>query len=260
MRLIKTDAHGNDFLIAAAGEVPPGTDLAALARRVCDRASGRGADGLLIVAETAGGARMQLRNADGSYSEVSGNGVRCLGAWLAPRRSLAPGGTLRIDTDAGTKTLTLISREGRRYVFRASMGAPSAIRRLCLDVSGEAVPVVTLSMGNPQCVVLGPVTEERLQRLGSRLAVHPHFPQGTNVELAEVLAPGHVRILIWERGVGPTSSSGTGTCAAAVAAAAFAGAARELDVTAPGGTQHVEWRDDGVWLTGWAEVIEEFSI
>lgn len=260
MRLIKTDAHGNDFLIAAAAEVPAGADLAALARRVCDRASGRGADGLLIVTETHGGAQMQLRNADGSYSEVSGNGVRCIGAWLAASRSLAPGGTLQIDTDAGPKILTLISREGRRCVFRASMGAPSAIRRFCLDVSGEPVHVVTLSMGNPQCVVLGPVTEDRLQRLGKRLAVHPHFPQGTNVELAEVLAPDHVRILIWERGVGPTASSGTGTCAAAVAAAAFAGARREVDVTAPGGTQQVEWRDDGVWLTGWADVIEEFSV
>lgn len=260
MHLIKTDAHGNDFLIAASGDVPAGTDLAELARRVCDRALGHGADGLLIVAETVDGARMQLRNADGSYSEVSGNGVRCIGAWLAMRRSLPPGGTLRIDTDAGPKMLTLISRDGRRSVFRASMGAPSAIRHFTLDVSGEPVGLVTLSMGNPQCVVLGPVTEDRLQRLGRRLAVHPHFPQGTNVELAEVLAPDHLRILIWERGVGPTASSGTGTCAAAVAAAAFGGAAREVDVTAPGGTQHVEWRDEGVWLTGWADVVEEFAI
>ncbi len=260
MHLIKTDAYGNDFLIAAAADVRIGTDVAELARRVCDRALGRGADGLLIVAETADGARMQLRNADGSYSEVSGNGVRCIGAWLAMRRSLQPGGTLRIDTDAGPKTLTLLARDGGRAVFRASMGAPSTIRRLCLDVSGEPVSLVTLSMGNPQCVVLGPVTEDRLQRLGRRLAVHPYFPQGTNVELAEVLAPDQLRILIWERGVGPTSSSGTGTCAAAVAAAAFGGALREVDVTAPGGTQHVEWRDDGVWLTGWADVVEEFTI
>jgi diaminopimelate epimerase len=259
MKLIKTDAHGNDFLIVAAADVPAGADLPALARRVCDRASGRGADGLLIVEETTAGARMQLRNADGSYSEVSGNGVRCIGAWLAQRRGIRPGDTLQIETDAGRKVLTLISREGIRSTFRASMGAPSAIRRLCLDVHGEPVDIVTLNMGNPQCVVLGPVTDERLARLGSRLAVHPHFPEGTNVELAEPI-PGGLRILIWERGVGPTASSGTGTCAAAVAAAAFAATAREIDVTAPGGTQHVEWQDDGVWLTGWAEVIEEFTI
>jgi len=260
MPLIKTDAHGNDFLIVSARDVPMGTDLPALARRVCDRASGRGADGLLIVEETPGGARMQLRNADGSYSEVSGNGVRCIGAWLASTRSLAPGAVLRIETDAGIKTLSLIAQDGRRCTFRASMGAPTDIRRLVLDVSGEPVDLVTLGIGNPQCVVLGPLTDERLQRLGSRLAVHPHFPNGTNVELAELIAPDQLRILIWERGVGPTQSSGTGTSAAAVAAAAFAGGRRVMDVTAPGGTQRVEWLDEGVWLTGWAEVIAEFAV
>ena len=259
MKLIKTDAHGNDFLIVAAHEVSPGTDLPTLARQLCDRASGRGADGLLIVEETPAGARIQLRNADGSYSEVSGNGVRCIGAWLAGTRHLLPGAELRVDTDAGPKILTLISRDGPRCEFRASMGVPTRIRRLVLDVSGEAVDVVTLGVGNPQCVVLGPATEERLQRLGGRLAVHPHFPDGTNVELAEVVSSSDVRILIWERGVGPTQSSGTGTCAAAVAAAAFAGASRILDVTAPGGRQHVEWLDEGLWLTGWAEVVEEFA-
>lgn len=259
MEIVKADAHGNDFLLVLSAEVPAATDRSELARALCDRASGRGADGLLFVEETPGGARMQLRNADGSYSEVSGNGVRCLGAWLAERRGLPIGASLQIDTDAGPKHLTLVSRDGKRLTFRASMGAPARIRRLVLDVDGEPVDVVTLSMGNPQCVVLGPFTEERLQRLGRALAVHPHFPEGTNVELADCESPRHVRILIWERGVGPTASSGTGTCAAAVAAAAFAQAERSLDVTAPGGTQRVEWADDTVWLTGWAEVVEVFS-
>jgi diaminopimelate epimerase len=81
------------------------------------------------------------------------------------------------------------------------------------------------------------------------------FPTGTNVEFAQVEARDRVRILIWERGVGPTTSSGTGSSASAVAAAAHGGAARALDVIAPGGTQRVEWQDDGVYLTGWAEVV-----
>jgi diaminopimelate epimerase len=83
------------------------------------------------------------------------------------------------------------------------------------------------------------------------------FPAGTNVEFAQVDAPDHVRILIWERGVGPTTSSGTGASASAVAAAAHGGAARAVDIVAPGGTQHVEWRDDGVYLTGWADLVLE---
>ena len=201
------------------------------------------------------GAASRLLNADGSPSEVSGNGVRCLAAWLAEERDLAAGERLVIDTGAGPKTLTLLSIEGPRRVFRASMGAPADLRQVDLDVGDGPVTAVVLRVGNPQCVVLGPVTDERLHTLASRLAVHPFFPEGTNVELATVEAPDRVRILIWERGVGPTEASGTGACAAAVAAAAFGGANRACDVIAPGGVQHVEWTADDIWLTGWAEII-----
>ena len=114
---------------------------------------------------------------------------------------------------------------------------------------------MVLRVGNPQCVVLGPRHRERLHAIAGPLAVHPFFPEGTNVELATSKQPNRVRILIWERGVGPTEASGTGACAAAVAAAAFGGAARAVDVISPGGTQRVDWTDDGIWLTGWAEVV-----
>ena len=106
--------------------------------------------------------------------------------------------------------IQLLDRSGRRFTFRAAMGAPEALTQVQLDVAGVPVTAITLRVGNPQCVVLGPATEERLQSIASALSVHPHFPEGTNVELAEVLSPGRVRILIWERGVGPTESSGTG--------------------------------------------------
>jgi diaminopimelate epimerase len=108
--------------------------------------------------------------------------------------------------------------------------------------------------------VLGEVTEERLHTIAAALAIHPRFPEGTNVELAEVPSADRVRILIWERGVGPTEASGTGACAAAVAAMQYGGAARSVDVVSPGGTQRVEWRDDGLHLTGWAEVIAEIRM
>jgi diaminopimelate epimerase len=99
--------------------------------------------------------------------------------------------------------------------------------------------------------------DERFQRLGSALEHHQSFPEGTNVEFALVEAPGRVRIRIWERGVGPTTSSGTGSCASLVAAAAFGGAARDAEVIAPGGSQRVEWLEDAVYLTGWAEILCE---
>ena len=138
------------------------------------------------------------------------------------------------------------------------MGEPSEIRQVDISLPGESVTATVLRTGNPQCVVLGPLpTPERFNALGRALSTHAMFPAGTNVEFAQVEAPDRVRILIWERGVGPTTSSGTGTSASAVAAAAHGGAAKELDVVAPGGTQRVEWREDGVYLTGWAELILE---
>ena len=136
------------------------------------------------------------------------------------------------------------------------MGAPSAPVVETIALEHESVQAVVLNMGNPQCVLLGSLPDEqRFARLGRTLERHPRFPDGTNVEFAAVESPSRIRILIWDRGVGPTMSSGTGSCAALVAAAAFGGATRDADVVAPGGTQRVEWLESGVYLTGWAEVV-----
>ena len=257
MRIVKAHAYGNDFLLAREQEIPANADCAELARRLCARHRGAGADGLMIYSDGPKGASMRLLNADGSPSEISGNGVRCLAAWLARERSLRPGCELHIDTVAGVKRLEYLSEDRPRQVFRAAMGQPERVRQETIDVEGTLVPVVTLRVGNPQCVVLGELSQERLHGIGARLAVHPRFPEGTNVELASVDAPNRVQILIWERGVGPTEASGTGACAAAVAAISYEGAARDVEVVAPGGAQRVEWRTDGLYLTGWAEILFE---
>jgi diaminopimelate epimerase len=256
MKLIKSHAFGNDFLLVDAGELPASGDDAAVARGVCDRHRGIGADGLLIFTARAGQVSMRLLNADGSRSEISGNGLRCLAAWLAHTGSQ---GEVVVDTEAGCKRLQLLARRSNRYTFSAAMGEPEQIALERIDVGGVEVEAVTLRVGNPQCVVLGEVTVERLHTLASALAVHPRFPEGTNVELATVESPDRVRILIWERGVGPTEASGTGACASAVAAIAYGGASREVDIASPGGTQHVGWRDDGLHLTGWAEIVAEVN-
>lgn len=257
MQLIKAHAFGNDFLLVDSRDVADVTDLPALSRQTCDRHRGIGADGLMIFTPTERGANMRLLNADGSRSEVSGNGVRCLAAWLASGDRLAGRRTLEIETEAGVKTLDLLDRRSGRYTFRAAMGQPEQIAQTAIDVNGTRIDAITLRVGNPQCVVLGDVSEARLHTVASKLAVHPHFVEGTNVELATVVDPGHVRILIWERGVGPTEASGTGACAAAVAAIRYGGAAPDVMIESPGGSQRVEWRDDGLYLTGWAEIIAE---
>jgi diaminopimelate epimerase len=256
MIVIKAHAYGNDFLLVGT-EPDPKFDRAAFARALCDRHRGLGADGLIFHRPTASGAAMELLNADGSYAEVSGNGVRCLAAWIARARSLAAGATVTIDTDAGAKILELLAIDGPRLTFRAAMGQPEHVAQRSVVLDSGRVDIVTLRVGNPQCVVFGELSNDRLYEIAGRLSVHPSFPAGTNVELAAIESPDRVRILIWERGVGPTEASGTGACAAAVAAIAYGGAAHDVQVVSPGGTQRVEWREDGLYLTGWAEVVFE---
>jgi diaminopimelate epimerase len=252
----KAHAYGNDFLYvdqSLVGDVP----RAALARQICDRHTGIGADGLILYQPTPGGATMTLSNADGSRAEVSGNGLRGLAALLL-RHDERDRTEVMIGTEAGEKRVTRISRDGPRQTFRSGMGAPRDIRHVSLMAAGETLSAVLLDMGNPQCVLLGRLPDEdRFRRVGAALEHHSMFAAGTNVEFAEIEAPDRVRIMIWERGCGPTQSSGTGSCAAAVAAASHGGAARDVEIVAPGGAQRVEWLADGVYLTGWAELICE---
>jgi diaminopimelate epimerase len=254
LQITKAHAYGNDFLLVD-GHQPFSPDAV---RRLCARHTGAGADGIVLYELREGGATMRLFNADGSESELSGNGLRCLAALIAQRQRLSEKSTITVETCAGTKHLELLAVAGSRYTFRTGLGPPADIRQVDIRVLDETVTASVLSVGNPQCVVLGALPDDvRFNRLGPALSTHSLFPAGTNVEFAHIEAPDRVRIVIWERGVGPTSSSGTGSAAAAVAAAAHGGAARDIDVVAPGGTQRVEWREDGIYQTGWAELVFE---
>jgi diaminopimelate epimerase len=257
MKFIKAHAYGNDFVYVSEAEAG-GRPLDDLARALCDRHAGIGADGLIVYTPGPDGASMRLLNADGSRSEVSGNGVRGLAAILL-REDNRKDGELTIQTEAGPKRLIRTARDtNNRQTFRAAMGAPRELRQVPISAAGDALQIVVMDFGNPQAVVLGALPDaDRFHRLGAALERHRMFPERTNVEFASVEAPDRVKILIWERGVGPTQSSGTGSCAALIAAAAFAGAARSADVVAPGGAQRVEWQEDQVYLTGWAEILFE---
>jgi diaminopimelate epimerase len=255
----KAHAYGNDFLFVPQSvlDVHDDSGLAHLAREMCHRTTGVGADGLILYTRTPAGAAMRLFNADGSRAEVSGNGVRGLAALLGMR---APLGAfdVEIQTEGGRKHLARLEGHGTRQLFRAAMGLPVGLREIQIAAGGETVDAVALNIGNPQLIVLGNLPDdERFGRLGAALEHHQHFPEGTNVEFVHVETPTRLRIRIWERGCGPTSSSGTGSCASLVAAAAFGGAERDAEVIAPGGAQRVEWTTESVYLTGWAEVLCE---
>jgi diaminopimelate epimerase len=252
--VVKGQAYGNDFLLVPADAVET-LDASRLAIAMCRRLEGIGADGMMVYRwESTDRVAMRLYNSDGSESEVSGNGVRCLAALAVHKhRELSQ---VTIDTPAGPKVLELIGRSGTALTFRASMGLPQDIHSIEFEAAGERVQAVALSVGNPQCVLLEQTLDDaRLQRLGPAIEHHPRFPNRTNVSFARVETPERVRILIWERGVGPTMASGTGACGAAVAAASYGGAARTVDVISPGGTQRVEWREDNIYLTGWAKLV-----
>jgi len=259
---VKAHAYGNDFIYIRKNDLGE-HDPVVVAKAICQRNRGVGADGLIIYDLTSSGGTMRLFNSDGSRAEVSGNGVRGLAAILMQGDGSKT--DFVIETEGGTKKLVYVEEDQGQLVFRANMGLPSEVQQVVLETITGPIQVVTLWMGNPQCVRIyeGPVPisnedgESHLKNLGPALASHSFFPEGTNVELVTVDCLDELRIWIWERGVGRTESSGTGACAAAVAAASYGGASRDVKVLTPGGSQRVEWKDDGVYLTGSVAIISD---
>ncbi|MES1254150.1 MAG: diaminopimelate epimerase, partial [Acidobacteriota bacterium] len=165
LSLTKAHAYGNDFLYVREDAVE-GSDLAALARELCERHEGIGADGLVVYTPTPDGASMRLFNADGSRAEISGNGVRALGAILV-RGVAEVGAQVVVTTEAGPKPLTRTAVVGSRQTFRAAMGLPRDLRRASVRVGEEELALVVMDIGNPQVVLLGPLPDRaRFARLG----------------------------------------------------------------------------------------------
>jgi len=257
VRFAKAHALGNDFLIVEALEVPG--DAAQLARTICNRTRGVGADGLILFsAGEESGFSMRVYNRDGSEAEMSGNGLRCLGAYLK-LSGRAPGDTIAVETAAGPRSMTLVGSSGPSFLFRAGMGTPRFASREVLSLGGREIQATLLALGNPHCVVFVPQLDlEELRQLGPLIETHSIFPNRTNVEFVEVRSRSEIRVGFWERGVGETSASGTGACGAAVAAILNSKVEDKVAVGCPGGTLEVWWKDrDQVQLTGEAVVVAE---
>lgn len=249
---VKASACGNDFLIVDGQHA--GSNPEELTRLMCDRNNGVGADGVEWVYPTESAdadLRIGLINADGSYAEISGNGTRCVAAWMAIERGVE---IARIATDAGIKVCELTRREGYTCEFRTGMGRPEVGEEFVLQLMGASVRGVPVSVGNPHFVRFVNAFEPGWQKQAAEIGVHRHFPAGTNVELVRVVGPHEIELRIFERGAGETLSSGTGTSAAAAAAIATKRAESPLRVHAPGGTQEVRW-DTELFLTGPARLV-----
>jgi diaminopimelate epimerase len=192
MRFTKAHAYGNDFLYVEEREVQ-GCALSALAREMCDRHTGVGADGLIVFVHTHAGARMRLHNADGSHAGVWKRCARTGRTLLRGDDRSAPRSTSK---PLPASNVSKADRSTNRPSFRTAMGLPADLRQTTLMVAGEAVDAVVMNFGNPQCVVLGPQPAEAFHRLGASIERHELFPHSTNVEFATVEFPASIRILV----------------------------------------------------------------
>lgn len=265
----KAEANGNDFLIVQAQGVPRRA-WADLTRAICHRHTGVGADGVEFVEIDGGQIRLTLLNADGGEAEISGNGTRCVSAWLAERHEFREGS---LHTRAGVRHAKVLGRRGGYWQISLDMGRPRLesdqvpmqlpggphplVRDHVIELNGAEVRATCLSMGNPQCLLLVDEFPEDWRELGAALESHPVFPERTNVEFVQVLNSHAIRIVIHERGVGPTESSGTGSCASAVAAILNGRVQSPVTVYTPGGEQTVTWEGAEVHLEGPARLVAE---
>jgi diaminopimelate epimerase len=275
MEFYKLQALGNDFIVARSEAITGyEADLPALARAVCHRHQGVGADGFIRLQKENGGAAdfaMRIFNADGSEAEISGNGLCCVGAYVC-HLNLLDSDVLRVKTAAGVKELVVLGRDGQRYRFRADMGKPilhpeaipfiipeelDKVVNYPLEIGNDLLHVTVTSLGNPHCAVFFQnLTEADLLCLGPTIENHPSFPNRTNVEFIEVLNRHEIKVAFWERGVGRTQSSGTGSSSAAVASILNGLTDERVRIITAIGSLDVEWKGrDRVFLTNWAEVV-----
>ena len=282
MKFSKLQATGNDFILVDATTAPRETDWGELARAMCDRHFGVGADGLILVQNSASAdLKMRLFNSDGSEAEVSGNGLRCFAKYAIEKgliskmssRAGQSNRSLTIETLSGVRKVKAYMLENKVNRAEVNMGLPRfqpeqipvkvkvdimPISDYPLVVDGKKLTLSILSMGNPHAVnfLSRPVADFPLAEIGPKVERHPMFPQRTNFEVARVLSREKIEARVWERGVGETLACGSGACAIAVAAQLLGYINKQVDIILDGGTLTVSWdRVGDVLLTGPVEEV-----
>jgi diaminopimelate epimerase len=262
MKLMKipfTKAHGakNDFLLTWRQDAPE-DDHAEIARAICDRHTGIGADGWMLVTppmDAEADGAIQLYNSDGSEAEISGNGTRCAAALLVKHGHAA--GVVRIRTGAGLKHLRLLRRRDLEFEFEMNMGRPEiTAERFALPLSSGTREVTILWVGNPQCAVPVEDFEFDWRAVGAEIERHPQFPNRTNVSFLRRIDEHTIDVRFFERGAGETMSSGTGSTGAAAAAMARGWVVSPVHVMTPAGTIEIRQEQD-MYLAGPAVLIGE---
>jgi diaminopimelate epimerase len=253
---VKVSACGNDFLLAdsrAVEDALASVDMKALAQRMCDRHEGVGADGVeWMYPHASADVEVRLINADGSDAEISGNGTRCVAAYVCAEQGKEK---ITIQTGAGLKTCVLTGRSECEYEFEVEMGEAAVGAELALKVGAGEARGIPVSMGNPHYVVFVNEFSQSWQKHAAEIQRSCEFKHGVNVELVAVDGKHDVRVRFFERGVGETQSSGTGSCASAVAAITMGRAESPVRVHTPGGMQTVRRERNIVFLRGRARLV-----
>jgi len=256
---LKMHGLGNDFVVFDARDAALALN-SAQARALADRHFGIGCDTVVMIRPSGAqaDAGVLFYNADGSESEACFNASRCVARLLLDERGLArvklsTKGGLLVCNDAGKGQVTVDMGEPRLDWQQVPLAVAADTINFPLDIDGTSVPVSAVSMGNPHCVLFVPDAEKApVATLGPRIETLPLFPNRTNVEFAQVLDQGRIRMRVWERGVGVTLACGTGACATAVAAIRRGLTGRKVELVLDGGSLLIEWREeDGhVLMTG----------
>lgn len=259
MKFTKMQGLGNDYVYLDCTKATP-ADLPSLAVKVSDRHFGIGSDGLIcICASEKADFRMRMFNADGSEGEMCGNGIRCVGKFVYDK-GLTDKISLTIETLAGIKTLELTVDGGKVSAVAVDMGAPLIEEARTITFQGREYRGIPVSMGNPHFVIPTNGVKGFDLRIHAPLSIpNPAFPNGVNVEIAEVLSPNHVLMRVWERGSGETLACGTGACATVAALASEGETEREVTVTLLGGDLHIRWDEESghIFMTGPAVTVFE---
>jgi diaminopimelate epimerase len=262
MKIPFTKAHGarNDFLLTWRADAPGSTAAghAAIAMAICDRHTGIGADGWMLVdpaVDAEADGAIQLFNSDGSLAEISGNGTRCAAAFLIRHGNAA--GVLRIRTGAGIKTLRMLQRRSLEFEFEMNMGrAEIQAEHFALELPSGPRDVTLVWVGNPQCAMPVEHFDFDWRAMGAAIERHPHFPKRTNVSFVKPVDEHTIEVRFWERGAGETMSSGTGSTGAAAMAMARGMVQSPVRVLTPAGA--LDLRMDGeIFLTGPAEIVAD---
>jgi diaminopimelate epimerase len=260
MRIAFTKAHGagNDFLLTWMNDSLR-ENPAAAARAICERHTGIGADGWILVTQPPPGERtydsaIQLFNSDGSTAELSGNGTRCAAAFLVDVGLAAD--SVRIKTGAGVKDLRLLDRSGLHFVFEMNMGRPLFPEgdRVTLDLAGGPRVATIVDVGNPQCVVEVADFELDWRSIGAEIERHPRFPNRTNVSFIRRVDEHTLDVRFYERGAGETMSSGTGSTGAAAAGQRLGLVKSPVTVLTPAGPLRLRFEGE-IHLVGPAQII-----